>query len=164
MKQYYIREFIYVCKVHFSFFWPATNSNVFLAIFFLKRNKYTQNNKSIKYHFTYLNLPRHKCYKPGTILENYTEQWPPMCDSELSMQLGNTGSCELPGRVHWQRAGNHNILSNFKAPYWNFWTVVTIHYNLQRIQIFPPDIHMQIFSFDTQLTWTQNRWNMPKFL
>ena len=33
-----------------------------------------------------------------------------MHDSELPMQLRSTGSCEPPGRVLWQRAGNHNIL------------------------------------------------------
>ena len=61
------------------------------------------------------NSSRHKYYKPDNILENYIEWWSPMHDSELPMQLGSTGSCEPPGRVHWQRAGNHNILNVFKA-------------------------------------------------
>ena len=38
-----------------------------------------------------------------------------MHDSELPMQLGSAGRCESPGRVHWQRAGKHNILILFKA-------------------------------------------------
>ena len=38
-----------------------------------------------------------------------------MRDSDLPMELGGTASCEPPGRVHWQKAGNHNILSVFKA-------------------------------------------------
>lgn len=37
-----------------------------------------------------------------------------MRDSKLPMQLRITGSCEPAGRVRWQRAGNHNILSVLK--------------------------------------------------
>ena len=61
------------------------------------------------------NSPRHKYYKPETILENYIGWQSPMRDSELPKQLGRTGSCEPPNWVHWERAGNHNILSVFKA-------------------------------------------------
>ena len=97
------------------------------------------------------NSSRQKYYKPEIILENYIGWWSPMRDSEL--QLASIGSCEPPGRVHWQRDGNQH-----------FWTVTTIYHNLQRIHIFPPHIHTLIFNLGTQITCTQNRWSMSKLL
>ena len=67
-----------------------------------------------------------------------------MRDSEL--QLASMGSCEPPGKVHWQRDGSQH-----------FWTVTTIYHNLQRIQIFPAHIHTLISNLGTQITCTQNR-------
>ena len=43
-------------KCMFCFFDLRQTPMLSLAIFFLNHNKYTQNNKSIKYHFTYLTL------------------------------------------------------------------------------------------------------------
>ena len=55
----------------------------------------------------------------GTVLENYFVRQSPTRERELPVHLRYTGSCEPPdraqmhnhGRVYWERARNHNILS-----------------------------------------------------
>ena len=67
------------------------------------------------------NLPRRKYYKPVTIWKNYFGQWSPMCDSDLTMQLRSTGSCEPTGRVQITHLVGYIAkgLETFKVSKWN---------------------------------------------